>query len=296
MLINLASTFIEKVSPALESDQAWERYREHYYLPNQMVLDNHFSRWGSSDTQELRDMVAGWNRAEFKVIIEEIKSFNFSQVEETIKEASNILGEIKDLDIYFLIGDFRSGLYIDQINDRNIIVIAMEVVREYGDLEKVILPSINHELFHLYHYNRLEEEGIQRENSFKNLIIDDGLAAYFSYILNSSYNLQEILLYSDEQLEQIKANETEYGRQLFNLIEEKSLNESILLFNAPGAMQEEKLTQIPDWPPRLSYYYGFKIIEGYIQEHGNDYIKELTLIPPDKVIAESFYLAELNVF
>ena len=189
MLINLASTFIEKVYPALESDQVWERYREYYYLPNQRVLDNHFSRWGSLDTQELRDMVAGWNRAEFKAIIEDIKGFNFSQVEDTIKEACNILGKIKELDIYFLIGDFRSGLYIDQINGRNIIVIAMEVVREYGDLEKVILPSISHELFHLYHYNRLEEEGIQREKSFKNLIIDDGLAAYFSYVLNSSYNL-----------------------------------------------------------------------------------------------------------
>ncbi|MBF8436187.1 hypothetical protein I0Q91_03770 [Halanaerobiaceae bacterium Z-7014] len=264
-----------------------KRYREHYYLPNQRVLDNHFSRWGSSDIHKLKEMVAGWKKAKFKPVIEAIEDFKFIQVEETIKEANSILGEIKDFDIYFLIGDFRSGLYIDQINNRNIIVIAMEVVREYGDLEKVILPSISHELFHIYHYSRLKKEGINREKSFKNLIVDDGLAAYFSSMLNSSYNLQEILLYSDEQLEQIKANEAEYGRQLFKLIEEKSLDESILLFNAPKAMQEEKLTQVPDWPPRLSYYYGFKIIESYIQEHGKDYIKELTLIPPEKVIAES---------
>ncbi len=72
MLYNLASTFIEKVYPSLEFDQAWGKYSENCYLPNQMVLVNHFSRWGSSDTQELRDRVAGWNQAEFKAIIEEI--------------------------------------------------------------------------------------------------------------------------------------------------------------------------------------------------------------------------------
>ena len=60
MLYNLASTFIEKVYPSLEFDQAWGKYSENYYLPNQMVLVNHFSRWGSSDTQELRDKGIGW--------------------------------------------------------------------------------------------------------------------------------------------------------------------------------------------------------------------------------------------
>ena len=84
MLINLASTFIEEVYPALESDQAWERYRKHYYLPNQRVLDNHFSRWGSSDIHKLKDLVAGWKRAKFKPVIEAIEDFNFIQVEKTI--------------------------------------------------------------------------------------------------------------------------------------------------------------------------------------------------------------------
>jgi len=85
MLYNLTSTFIEKVYPALESDQAWENYREYYYLPNQRVLDNHFSRWGGSDTHKLKDMVAGWERAKFKPIIEAIEDFKFIQVEKLSK-------------------------------------------------------------------------------------------------------------------------------------------------------------------------------------------------------------------
>lgn len=54
-----------------------------------------------------------------------------------------------------------------------------------------------------------------------------------------------------------------------------------------------KLDEMPEWPPRLSYYYGFKIIEDYISEKGEDYINKLMLLTPEKIISNSKYLDKL---
>ena len=294
MICNITDDFLKKVYPKIGKEGVWEAYNEFYYKPNKEILNLHFNRWNGFDKEELKNIVNKWSKNEFKNVIKAIERFNFNKVEEVIKRSERVLGKLNNLEIYFIIGDFRSGIYIDQYDNKNIIVIAFEVVSQYGKLEEVILPSISHELFHLYHYSKLNKKNIFRKDSFQKLLIDDGLASYFSYMVNTEYSLEKVLIYTKKQMNMIKKNERRYWQQISQSMKAKSKQECIVLFNAPKKMWKEKLDFIPDWPPRISYYYGFKIIEQYINENGKDYIKKLMLLKPEKIISGSSYLRGLQ--
>ncbi len=294
MIYNLIDDFTEKIYPKLGTAEVWDLYNKFYYEPNKEILNRHFNRWDKFEKKKLKNKVIKWKKEDFNNIIKEVEKFNFTKIQEVVKKSEDLLDEVNNLEIYFLIGDFRSGIYIDQYKNKNIIIIAFEVVSQYGNPEEIISPVLSHELFHLYHYNQLDKKGVIREENFSKLLIDDGLASYFSYLVNPEYSLEKILLYSRKQMNMIKNNEQLYWKEISQAMQNKSTKECILLFIASRKMWEERLNYIPDWPPRISYYYGFKIVEQYIKEKGEDYIKELMFLSPENIISESKYLKELR--
>ena len=294
MLYFIMDDFFKNVFPKLGTPEVWDIYNKFYYKPNQKILQRHFSRWNEFQIKKLKNKVNKWGESDFINVIEAVEAFDGSIVKDIVEKSENWLGEINNLEIYFIIGDFRSGIYIDRYENKNIIVIAFEFVGQYGKTEEVLLPALSHELFHLYHYSRLDNKEINRKDSFTKLLVDDGLASYFAHMINPKYDMEKILFYSKEQLDIIKSNEQMYWQEIFQAMQSKSLNECILLFNAPKKMWQEKLSDIPNWPPRISYYYGYKIIEYYIRENGEKYIKDLMFIRPEYIISESKYLEELK--
>ncbi len=245
-IINLAEIFFKEVYPNLGQPDLYEIYMEKYYKPNEQILDAHNSKWKQYSRDELKDMVTHWRKSDFERANEKYNELNMAKIRETLSLINKKLG-IDDIELYILVGN---GLY--------------------------------HECFHIYHFKALDKLGYQYKDDFIETIVADGRADYFTYLHFKELPTHILLSLSEEDAKMIAANEQEYWQKILKSMKDDAPEMTIIKFNLPVEARAKFGFENENYPGRISYYYGLKMIKSLV-DLNHDFFYELIHLEPKSV-------------
>lgn len=259
-IYNIAETFFQRVYPFIETQELYSSFINTYYLPNKKVLDFLYSKWGAFSDDMLSEMIGAWQRSELSILKSIYDEIDFKSIELLSNRVCKMLG-ITDVSIYILIGNNQSGLFAYSENGHSHIFIALEVVQKFGNVDQIIKKSLCHELFHVYHHQMMFKSSFKGKGDFTELMLMDGLADYFTHLQFPELSISDLLMFKESEIEDIELQFHEYWKLVMDSIIHDDNSITVAKFMGHAGMWKEFLDFQPTWPQRLSYYFGFKIIE-----------------------------------
>lgn len=258
------------------------------YLSHKNLWDSCYAMIFGENNSVKFNTISGmveWNRSLFKndsaflkkraeILIE----MNFdSVVRETLTKFNSMVPHPVKSKISLVFTPITGILFGGCTNDQ----FCIELNNKDQKLEYTIAKGLPHELNHLA-YEPLRSNDPKRNTALRQTI-DEGLACYFTW------------LFFDKQITQYEAveNMTEENWKWF-LTHEKVLFEKLNSFfddesgNNP-LLRNDKLQLFPDAPKSLNYWMGFRIVESYVNKHGEDSWKDIYVKDVQTVFDQSGY-------
>lgn len=134
-----------------------------------------------------------------------------------------------------------------------------------------------HELNHQIYQNEIN----QSEDIVLNRILDEGFASYINYIFHQKKNTKaKELYYTEDEFMLCNSNDkklVEFLSHYYNSHDEKLADKL--------ASRNYKLNEL--LPGGIAYYLGFRIVEEYVKEYGEDSWKDIYKKKPIDVLFES---------
>lgn len=163
---------------------------------------------------------------------------------------------------------------------------ALELNNRDESLEYELNIVLPHELNHLaYEPTRIDDPD---KDSALRFAIDEGFACYFAWVFLD----KDIPKY--EAVEDMTENEwnwyLENEADIYNKVKPYFADES----GQNPLLRNDQLKLFPDAPKSLNYWLGFRIVENYVKNHGEDSWKDIYEKDVSEVLKESKYEDFIN--
>ncbi|MEM6687448.1 MAG: DUF2268 domain-containing putative Zn-dependent protease [Bacteroidota bacterium] len=266
---------------------------EKVYKPHQALWDHCygmiFGEHNSDKFRTTKGMIA-WNRTfypENKAFLDEraqsLLEIKFDvELENNLKKFNRLVPHKVTSTISILFTPLTGILFGGCANDQ----FCIELNYKEQDIKYTVEKGIPHELNHLA-YEPFRENDPKKDTALRQTI-DEGFACYFTWI----YFDGEITKY--EAVENMTESDwnwfLKYEKELFTTLKQYFDDES---GNNP-LLRNDRIQLFKDAPKSLNYWLGFRIIEKYVEKHGNDSWKDIYELNVENVLQESGYEQYIN--